>query len=172
MLKVAYTLTFFRNVVLILIHGMSFCQWLWVGYPQKSIFRAWEFYWRGYYYKRMCWGLGLDTTGNCWYKILKTSSLYKQRDFGYNITWQHKIYRWKGLFIMLAAVRGYYNGNHIVINEDISLNAGQEVIVTILDTQSVPENRIGLKKYMGRGKKMFHIDAQDYVREMRDSDRI
>ncbi len=73
---------------------------------------------------------------------------------------------------MLAAVRGYYNGNHIVINEDISLNAGQEVIVTILDTQSVPENRIGLKKYMGRGKKMFHIDAQDYVREMRDSDRI
>lgn len=73
---------------------------------------------------------------------------------------------------MLAAVKGYYNGSHIVINEDISLSAGQEVIVTILDSQSVPENKIDLKKYMGRGEKMFHTDAQDYIREMRDSDRI
>lgn len=73
---------------------------------------------------------------------------------------------------MLAAVKGYYNGSHIVINEDIGLSAGQEVIVTILDTQSVPEKKIDLKKYMGRGEKMFHSDAQDYVREMRDSDRI
>ena len=44
--------------------------------------------------------------------------------------------------------------------------------MTILDTQSVPEKKIDLKKYMGRGEKMFHTDAQDYVREMRDSDRI
>lgn len=73
---------------------------------------------------------------------------------------------------MLAAVKGYYNGSHIVINEDIGLSAGQEVIVTILDTQSVPEKKIDLKKYMGRGGKMFHSDAQDYIREMRDSDRI
>lgn len=73
---------------------------------------------------------------------------------------------------MLAAVKGYYNGSHIVINEEISLNKGQEVIVTILDTQSMPEKKIDLKKYMGRGEKMFHADAQDYIREMRDSDRI
>jgi len=73
---------------------------------------------------------------------------------------------------MLAAVKGYYNGNHIVINEDISLNTGQEVIVTILDTQNVPEKKIDLKKYMGRGEKMFHTDAQDYIREMRDSERL
>ena len=73
---------------------------------------------------------------------------------------------------MLAAVKGYYNGSHIVINEDIGLSAGQEVIVTILDTQSVPEKKIDLKKYMGRGEKIFHSDAQDYIREMRDSDRI
>lgn len=73
---------------------------------------------------------------------------------------------------MLAAVKGYYNGSHIVINEDISLSAGQEVIVTILDSQSLPEKKVDLKKYMGRGEKMFHTDAQDYVREMRDSDRI
>ncbi|MBD5528805.1 MAG: hypothetical protein HDR02_10460 [Lachnospiraceae bacterium] len=73
---------------------------------------------------------------------------------------------------MLAAVKGYYNGSHIVIDEDVSLSAGQEVIVTILDSQNVPEKKIDLKKYMGRGEKMFHTDAQDYIREMRDSDRI
>ncbi len=71
---------------------------------------------------------------------------------------------------MLAAVKGYYNGNHIVINEDISLNTGQEVIVTILDTQNAPEKKIDLRKYLGRGEKMFHTDAQDYIREMRDSE--
>ncbi len=43
---------------------------------------------------------------------------------------------------MLAAVKGYYNGSHIVINEDINLNTGQEVIVTILDTQNQPEKKI------------------------------
>ncbi|MCM1192878.1 MAG: hypothetical protein NC389_10675 [Acetatifactor muris] len=73
---------------------------------------------------------------------------------------------------MLAAVKGYYNGSHIVMNEDISLNAGQEVIVTILDAPDVPDKKIDLKKYMGRGEKMFHTDAQEYIREMRDSDRI
>ncbi|MCM1143864.1 MAG: hypothetical protein NC318_10030 [Blautia sp.] len=73
---------------------------------------------------------------------------------------------------MLAAVKGYYNGNHIVINEDINLNTGQEVIVTILDMPSDPDKKIDLKKYMGRGEKMFHTDAQDYIKGMRDNDRI
>ncbi len=73
---------------------------------------------------------------------------------------------------MLAAVKGYYNGSHIVINEEISLSTGQEVIVTILDTQNAPDKKIDLKKYMGRGEKMFHTDAQECIREMRGSDRI
>ena len=29
---------------------------------------------------------------------------------------------------MLAAVKGYYNGSHIVINEDVNLSTGQEVM--------------------------------------------
>ena len=28
--------------------------------------------------------------------------------------------------------------------------------------------KIDLKKYMGRGEKMFHTDAQEYIREMRE----
>lgn len=54
---------------------------------------------------------------------------------------------------MLAAVKGYYNGNHIVINEDINLSTGQEVIVTVLDTQSIPEKKIDLKNTWAEVKK-------------------
>lgn len=59
-----------------------------------------------------------------------------------------------------------------MISEDVNLHTGQEVIVTILDTQNQPERKIDLKKYMGRGEKMFHADAQGYIKEMRDCDRI
>ena len=34
---------------------------------------------------------------------------------------------------MLAAVKGYYDGTQIVMDENINLKAGQEVIVTVLD---------------------------------------
>lgn len=73
---------------------------------------------------------------------------------------------------MLAAVKGYYNGKQIVMNEDVKLTAGQEVIVTILDMQEKVKKKIDLKKYMGRGEKMFQMDAQEYVKELRNSDRV
>ena len=70
---------------------------------------------------------------------------------------------------MLAAVKGYYDGNQIVIDEDVDLSIGQEVIVTILEKQKQANKKVDLKKYMGRGEKMFLTDAQDYVRELRDT---
>lgn len=73
---------------------------------------------------------------------------------------------------MLTAVKGYYNGNQIVMEEDIQLSTGQEVIVTILETPKQSKKKINLKKYMGRGEKMFQTDAQDYIKELRDSDRV
>ncbi len=72
---------------------------------------------------------------------------------------------------MLAAVNGYYNGDSIVLEEEVSLEKGQKVIVTILDAKQKKE-RIDLEHYIGRGKKMFYSDAQDYVRELRENDRI
>lgn len=74
--------------------------------------------------------------------------------------------------MMLTAVKGYYNGSQIVMDEDIKLTAGQEVIVTILEMQRQTNKKIDLKKYMGRGEKMFQSDAQEYIKELRDSDRI
>ena len=58
------------------------------------------------------------------------------------------------------------------MEEDIQLSAGQEVIVTVLDTKRPQKKKIDLKKYMGRGAKLFKTDAQDYIRELRDNDRI
>lgn len=73
---------------------------------------------------------------------------------------------------MLATVKGYYNGDHIVISENVNLNVGQEVMITILDTKSMPKKKVDLKKYMGKGEKMFQTDAQDYIKEMRSDERI
>lgn len=73
---------------------------------------------------------------------------------------------------MMTAVKGYYNGNQIIMDEDVKLTAGQEVIVTILDVPKQVNKKIDLNKYMGRGEKMFHSDAQDYIKELRNDDRI
>lgn len=82
------------------------------------------------------------------------------------------IIRKTGGYTMLTAVKGYYNGEQIVMDEDIPIVAGQEVIVTILDGQTKKNKDINLKKYKGRGEKMFHTDAQEYIKELRDGDRI
>ncbi|MGN0181172.1 MAG: hypothetical protein ACI4DP_01980 [Candidatus Ornithomonoglobus sp.] len=39
---------------------------------------------------------------------------------------------------MLAAVNGYYNGEHIVLNENVKMHRGQRVIITILDYDVPP----------------------------------
>lgn len=74
----------------------------------------------------------------------------------------------------MLAVKGYYDGSNIIMEEDVLIEKGQEVIVTILDFQREKNRKdINLKKYMNRGKKMFpEQDAQDYVRELRDNDRV
>lgn len=52
------------------------------------------------------------------------------------------------------------------------MNVGQEVMITILDTKSVSEKKVDLKKYMGKGEKLFQTDAQDYIKEIRSDERI
>lgn len=83
---------------------------------------------------------------------------------------------------MLAAVKGYYDGNQIVVNEDDrkNLNVGDEVIITILD-------RISGQKVETRAEKrrrLIESDAfviptgrateeiDEYIKEMRDNDRF
>ena len=83
---------------------------------------------------------------------------------------------------MLAAVRGYYDGNQIVVNEDDrkNLNAGDEVIITILDKISQQKAETRAEKRMRlidsdafvvpSGRSVEEID--EYMREMRNNDRF
>ena len=73
---------------------------------------------------------------------------------------------------MLKAVNGYYDGKHIVTEENIRLVTGQKVIITILDSIPSEKKKVDLSSYMGRGAKLFQSDAQEYVRGLRDDDRI
>lgn len=83
---------------------------------------------------------------------------------------------------MLAAVRGYYDGRQIVVDEvdRKNFNAGDEVIITILDNintkkaETREERRrriIASGAYVtSSGRTAEEID--DYIREMRDDDRF
>lgn len=75
----------------------------------------------------------------------------------------------------MLAVKGIIQGNTVVIeDEDIKKYEGKDVIVTILDypyKKQHKENKVDLRKYMGRGEKMFQSDAQEYVKELRDDER-
>lgn len=83
---------------------------------------------------------------------------------------------------MLAAVKGYYDGTQIVVDENDrkTLNVGDEVIITILDKINTTRNEsrsekrrriIDLEKYVvSGGRSVEEID--DYIRELRDNDRF
>lgn len=83
---------------------------------------------------------------------------------------------------MLAAVKGYYDGTQIVVDENDkkTLNVGDEVIITALDKinttrdESREEKRrriVDLEKYVvSGGRSVEEID--DYIRELRDNDRF
>ena len=73
---------------------------------------------------------------------------------------------------MFVAVKGYYDGDRIIVDENINMSVGQEVMITILDGKSNLSPKLELGKYMGRGEKMFSVDAQEYVEELRSNDRI
>ncbi len=83
---------------------------------------------------------------------------------------------------MLAAVKGYYDGTQIIVDENDrkTLNIGDEVIITILDRLNTPKKEtradkrrriIDLEKYVvSSGRSEEEID--NYIRELRDDDRI
>lgn len=83
---------------------------------------------------------------------------------------------------MLAAVKGYYDGTQIVVDENDrkTLNMGDEVIITILNKLNTSEKEtradkrrriVDLEKYVvPNGRSIEEID--NYIRELWDNDRI
>ena len=73
---------------------------------------------------------------------------------------------------MLTAINGYYDVFNIVMSENVTLQKGQKVIITV-DINNVPSKKtVDLSGFMGRGKKMFTEDAADHIRELRENDRL
>ncbi len=75
---------------------------------------------------------------------------------------------------MLSTAKGHFNGSHIVMDEEMGLTAGQQVLITVLDIVK-PQAKgkdIDLSRYMGRGEKMFTTDAGEYIKELRSNDRL
>lgn len=84
--------------------------------------------------------------------------------------------------IMLAAVKGYYDGNQIVVNEVDRKNfcAGDEVIITILDKT----DRQKIETRAEKRRRLIDSDAfaistdrtveeiDKYIKEMRSDDRF
>ena len=83
---------------------------------------------------------------------------------------------------MLAAVKGYYDGNQIIVNEDDrkNLNVGDELIITILDRISGQKVETRTEKrrrlietdafVISTGRTAEEVD--EYIRELRDNDRF
>ena len=83
---------------------------------------------------------------------------------------------------MLAAVKGYYDGNHIIMDEDDrkNLRVGDEVIITILDKISKQKVETRAEKrrrliesdafVIPTGRTTEEIDG--YIEELRDNDRF
>lgn len=83
---------------------------------------------------------------------------------------------------MLAALKGYYDGTQIVLNEDDrrNLNMGDEVIITILDKISRQKDEARAEKrrrfidsdafVIPTGRTAEEIDG--YIKEMRSDDRF
>ncbi len=83
---------------------------------------------------------------------------------------------------MLAAVKGYYDGKQIVMNEDDrkNLSVGDEVIITILDkiNEKKSETRAEKRRRLidsdvfvsSSGRTAEEIDK--YIKEMRENDRL
>ena len=83
---------------------------------------------------------------------------------------------------MLAAVKGYYDGKQIIVDENDrkSLNVGDELIITILsgldstrkETRAERRSRILVsKKYVNSGK-MTTMEIDEYIKEQRSDERF
>ncbi len=83
---------------------------------------------------------------------------------------------------MLAAVKGYYDGKQIVIDEKDrnNLNVGDEVIVTVLGQVNMQKSETREEKrkriiesdlyVASSGRTVEEID--EYIKELRDNDRF
>lgn len=71
----------------------------------------------------------------------------------------------------MMAVKGYYNGSNIVLDEQVEMTAGQKLMVIIETSQPESKHKgIDLDKYVTPTERGKHVE--EYMKEMRGNDRI
>lgn len=73
---------------------------------------------------------------------------------------------------MLTAIEGYIENNQIIVHEDLAPYEGQQFVLTFLNTKhsSAAKKRPDFSKFGERTER--GQSADDYIREMRENDRI
>ena len=86
---------------------------------------------------------------------------------------------------MLTTVRGYYDGNQIVVDEldKTHLRSGDQVVITVLPETGAPQERPG--ETLAERRRRILVEGlyrhpsgrsaeeiNEYLRELRDNDRI
>lgn len=72
----------------------------------------------------------------------------------------------------MRMLNGYFDGIKIVPEGNIPLVEGQRVIIYVPDEKKPVKGKVDLSRYIGKGDKMLDMDAQEYVRGLRDNDRV
>ena len=73
----------------------------------------------------------------------------------------------------MLAVKGYYNGNSYVTEEDVAVKTNQRVIITLLDDfvpTRIRRSLADIKSYMNSSSKSIPsgMSTVDYVRQLRE----
>ena len=73
----------------------------------------------------------------------------------------------------VRVIKGYYDGVKIVMEENVPLVRGQRVTIHVPDEKTVREKKtVDFSRYVGKGGRMLHMDAQEYVNGLRENDRV
>ena len=116
-----------------------------------------------------------------WYESGKTKSKYLKQDevetFRKNIELRRIAEKKlndleiKASITIPLEIMGSFDGRYIIPDKDIHLSSGQKILVTIHDAVD-KRGDIDLDKYINQGEKLFPEDAQEYIRELRNEERI
>lgn len=80
---------------------------------------------------------------------------------------------------MMTAVGGYFNGTHIVPDEELGLHKGQRVVITALDFHDEEDERLEREMFLtDLERRLAHseqqaangqvTDAEEFFKEMRE----
>ena len=68
-------------------------------------------------------------------------------------------------------ITGTFDGRCIIPDKTIKPSIGQKILITIRDSYKEKKD-INLDQFINQGERLFTMDAQEYIRELRDEERV